>query len=560
MTVENDFIPFCQTTGVANLPTQSAYASDPIIENGNQPGIASSAKNNKALRQATTMAAAVASAIVQLTGQAVVDSDGALSTITTNLIAAMAAAATDAVLPCGTATGTANALILTPAVPIPAYTYGVPFSFVAASNNTGAAQVNISGKGLIALTKGNATALAANDIEAGHSYIAILTSPTNACLINLPSFAHGSDVAAASTLVLNGTGGDIANITGSATISTVTLNEGRVKVCKFASGGAVLTPGGSLLTNANGSSYTIAANDVVIFYGLASSVVVAIIIPANGQSPVSVSLPTYGANTVVVNATTGTANPTGLALSASQLAGRGATGNVAAIGLAGNMNMAGGTTLTANQKMKQQVITASGNFTTDANISASTVFNFRLIAGGAGGSGCLNGTSGPSGGAGETVDWNNVTGLAPSTNYSVSIGAGGGGGSSGANAGSAGGNTSITIGSDTVSANGGYAGGAGGNGNGGVGGNGAHSTPSVGTVTGYPGGGGQAGINSNYSIGGASGGNSSLGGGANSTYNGSGINALGYGGGGGGGNGANGNGPYAGGNGKSGILIITWIE
>lgn len=56
----NDFIPFCPTTTGTNLPTQSAYIADPDRSIGNQPGLASSSLNNKALRQGTFVASCFA--------------------------------------------------------------------------------------------------------------------------------------------------------------------------------------------------------------------------------------------------------------------------------------------------------------------------------------------------------------------------------------------------------------------------------------------------------------------------------------------------------------------
>jgi hypothetical protein len=56
----NDFVPFCNENTGTNLPSQAAYLANPALPIGNQPGIASSSFVNKAVRQATTIAAVLA--------------------------------------------------------------------------------------------------------------------------------------------------------------------------------------------------------------------------------------------------------------------------------------------------------------------------------------------------------------------------------------------------------------------------------------------------------------------------------------------------------------------
>jgi hypothetical protein len=71
----------------------------------------------------------------------------------------------------GTATGTADALVLTPTVAWTAYSVGNRIRFTAASNNTSAATVDVSGVGATAIRKGDGTlALEAIDLIAGNEY------------------------------------------------------------------------------------------------------------------------------------------------------------------------------------------------------------------------------------------------------------------------------------------------------------------------------------------------------------------------------------------------------
>ncbi len=105
----------------------------------------------------------------------------------------------------------------------------------------------------------------------------------------------------------------------------------------------------------------------------------------------------------------------------------------------------------------QSLLTSGTTYTTPAGISSSTVFKFTIIGGGGGGGGApgtanYTGSGGGAGGSGIVY----VTGLSPSTGYTMAIGSGGTVSSDAA--GGAGGNTSITIGATTYTANGGSGG------------------------------------------------------------------------------------------------------
>lgn len=90
-----------------------------------------------------------------------------------------------------------------------------------------------------------------------------------------------------------------------------------------------------LLTIGGGGGITAGTGDVT-FSGTGS---VATTIAANAVS--NAKLATMAAETVKVNATSGSATPTDLALAASQLLGRGASGDIAAISLDPSLTMTG---------------------------------------------------------------------------------------------------------------------------------------------------------------------------------------------------------------------------
>lgn len=85
----NNFLPFTPTDTGTNLLTQVEYAGATDRTVGNQPGIASSKLNNKAIRQANVIASQLAQYVADKTGLNMLD-DGNLSNLLANLVVAFA--------------------------------------------------------------------------------------------------------------------------------------------------------------------------------------------------------------------------------------------------------------------------------------------------------------------------------------------------------------------------------------------------------------------------------------------------------------------------------------
>lgn len=205
---------------------------------------------------------------------------------------------------------------------------------------------------------------------------------------------------------------------------------------------------------------------------------------------------------------------------------------------------AGGTTSPAIT-----VLTSGTTWTTPSDISTATTFKVTLVGGGGGGAGhsAANEKSGAGGAGGALIKY--ISGLTASTGYTYAIGAAGAGGTGAAN-GTAGGNTTLTIGATTYTGNGG---GFGTFDN--LGGTGGTATNGDINIQGQNGGGAPS--NASSAVSGTMGGSPGFGlglGGA-SIITGNGAAATGYGGGGGGGVGSS-----NGGAGTQGVIIIERIN
>lgn len=222
----NDFLSIADGGGARVLPQSAYLALTDYLANGWAAGIVPSTQMNKTLRQTSVMSYVLAQMISNMTGLDVLD-NGAPGTILNNLLGAIrntalqafhgnpngniagnaatisatpvapsvvwdtannifwvctttgststavwyASTSSQGVLFCGTSTGTANAQVLTPAVPLPAYGAGGAIAFIAGFTNTGALTVNVSGLGARAVYKESPTGpipLTGGEVVAGN--------------------------------------------------------------------------------------------------------------------------------------------------------------------------------------------------------------------------------------------------------------------------------------------------------------------------------------------------------------------------------------------------------
>ena len=253
-----------------------------------------------------------------------------------------------------------------------------------------------------------------------------------------------------------------------------------------------------------------------------------------------------GGSTTLSIPNSGVTNAMLLNSSLTVTAGNGLTGG-------GVVSLGGSVTLSAVAP-SATFITSGTTFTSSATITASTLFKFTLVGGGGGGGGSNTNNRGSSGGGGAAVGILFITGITPSTAYTIAIGTAGVGGNAVTPVNpTVGGNTTITIPPTVYTARGGGAGvnETGASSDGGAGGTVTNCTINL---TGGNGGSCQETANTASGRGG-----DAIGWGAGAadiSTDAVGLVATGYGGGGGGGKGTAG----TGGNGRPGMILVEWYN
>jgi hypothetical protein len=174
----------------------------------------------------------------------------------------------------GSAGGTANALTLTPTIPLTTYAAGVVYEcLITAINTSSSVTVNISALG----TKNVKASIGVGKVNVPvgalqNGMIArFVYDGTDLILLNVRANNKGEDVATASTVNLDTATGDYVSLTGTTTVTAITLSEGQERTCHCAAA-FTLTNGASLILP-TGANIITAAGDVFVVRGESSSVV-----------------------------------------------------------------------------------------------------------------------------------------------------------------------------------------------------------------------------------------------------------------------------------------------
>jgi hypothetical protein len=178
-------------------------------------------------------------------------------------------------------TGAANAYVVTPAPAWLSYIAGSELyvNIGAGNTNTAASTINVNALGLKNILNQDGSALVANALLTGKVYhliydgtqFEIESNFTGGAVTSAINEVQGANIASAGTVNLDTATGNYVHITGTTTITAVTLSQGRERTVVF-DGALTLTNGASLVLR-NAITRTTAVNETTIFRGEAAGVV-----------------------------------------------------------------------------------------------------------------------------------------------------------------------------------------------------------------------------------------------------------------------------------------------
>lgn len=262
-----------------------------------------------------------------------------------------------------TVSGT-NDLVGTSVVPVTGYSAGFQVSFVAVATNTGPMTIDIDTTGAKSIVTDVSTPLAAGDVPIG-KVVYLEYDGTRFQVINPAAFknlrvagvmnlAQGSNIASASTINLTTATGNSVHVTGTTTITAITLAQGYQRTVIF-DDVLILTNSANLVLT-NGSNITTAAGDIATFIGDAAGVVRCV---SYSRVPIAKQIQSITAS-VGSGALTLTLNPTSLDFRSSTL-GSG-TVNTRTVTSAISLVISNGSTLgTVNATMSRIALLAIDN-------------------------------------------------------------------------------------------------------------------------------------------------------------------------------------------------------
>lgn len=173
----------------------------------------------------------------------------------------------------GTSANSGDTFTGTPSPAISAYANNQLFLVLLnATNTTTTPTFNFNAQGAKTVKKqigGAIVAVAPGDLQSG-SFALLAYNGTDLILTNPRAYSQGANVASAGTTNLDTASGDYVNVTGTTTITAVTLQQGREVTVVF--GGALTLTNGASLILPTGANITTAAGDIAVFRGEASSV------------------------------------------------------------------------------------------------------------------------------------------------------------------------------------------------------------------------------------------------------------------------------------------------